>query len=114
MELRYYQSNAGRRPLVEWLADLKDSEARARILARLDILAAGSFGDVRPVGEGVLELRVRWGPGYRVYFARVGNLVVLLLCCGDKRDQDGDIKDAKRYYKDFKQRAAEGARRSRT
>ena len=74
----------------------------------------GSFGDARPVGQGVLELRVRWGPGYRVYFARVGDVVVLLLCGGDKRDQDGDIKDAKRYYQDFKRREAKGKPRSRT
>ena len=74
----------------------------------------GSFGDARPVGQGVLELRVRWGPGYRVYFARVGDVVVLLLCGGDKRDQDGDIKDAKRYYQDFKRRAAKATPRSRT
>jgi len=114
MELRYYQTRDGRQPLVEWLAGLSDKEARARIQARLDVVATGSLGDVRPVGEGVLELRIRWGPGYRVYFARIGQVVVLLLCGGDKKAQDEDIKTAKRHFKDFKQRAAEAAPRSRT
>src|SRR5437764_3535269 len=106
MELRYYQTSDGRQPFSEWLAALKDREARARIRIRLDIVELGSFGDSRPVGEGVLELRIDWGPGYRVYFARVGDLVVLLLCGGDKRAQDEDIKDAKRYFNDFKRRTA--------
>jgi putative addiction module killer protein len=96
---------------VEWLAGLVDRQARTRIEARLAIVAGGSFGDARPVGEGVMELRVDWGPGYRVYFARVGQVVVLLLCGGDKRTQDKDIKDAKDYFQDYKQRtAAKGGR----
>jgi putative addiction module killer protein len=111
MELRYYQTRDGRQPFVDWLAGLTDKEARARIQARLDVVATGSLGDVRSVGEGVLELRVRWGPGYRVYFARIGQVVVLL---PDKKAQDEDIKKAKQHFEDFKQRAAEAARRSRT
>lgn len=114
MELRYYQTRNRRQPFVEWLAALKDKEARARIQARLDVVAAGSFGDARPVGEGVLELRIRWGPGYRVYFARIGQVVVLLLSGGDKRAQDEDIKTAKSYFEDFKQRTAEPRIRPRT
>lgn len=106
MELRYYQTPDGRQPFVEWLGALTDHEARARIQGRLAAVAAGSLGDTRSVGEGVLELRVRWGPGYRVYFARVGDFVVLLLCGGDKRTQDKDIDDAKRYFRDFKRRTA--------
>ena len=94
MELRYYQTSDGRQPFSEWLAALEDLEGRARIRTSLDIVQLGSFGDSRPVGEGVLELRIDWGPGYRVYFARVGDLVVLLLCGGDKRAQGEDIKDA--------------------
>jgi putative addiction module killer protein len=113
MELRYYQTSDGRQPFSEWLAALEDREGRARIQTRLDIVQLGSFGDSRPVGEGVLELRVDWGPGYRVYFARVGHLVVLLLCGGDKRAQDEDIKDAKRYFNDFKRRTATPRSRGR-
>ncbi len=114
MELRYYQTRDGQQPFVEWLAGLTDKEARARIQARLDVVATGSFGDARPVGQGVLELRIRWGPGYRVYLARIGQVVVLLLCGGDKRAQDEDIKTAKRHFEDFKQRTAEAHKRPRT
>lgn len=111
MELRYYQTATGQQPFVEWLGRLVDKEARARIQARLDIVAAGSFGDARSVGEGVLELRVHWGPGYRVYFARDGQIVVLLLCGGDKRTQDEDIKTAKDHFNDFKRRTAKPSNR---
>lgn len=113
MELRYYQTADGRKPFVEWLAGLTDRQARAGIQARLDVVAAGSLGDTEPVGEGVLELRVHWGPGYRVYFARVGELVVLLLCGGDKRTQDKDIENAKRYFNDFKRRTPKPQPRGR-
>lgn len=98
---------------MEWLEALTDREARARIQARLDVVAAGSFGDVEPVGEGVLELRVHWGPGYRVYFARIGGGVVLLLCGGDKRTQHKDIEDAKGHFNDFKRRTAKPPGRDR-
>ena len=106
MELRHYQTRNGRQPFVEWLVGLADKEARARILARLSAVAAGSLGDARSVGGGVLELRIHWGPGYRVYFAREGPAVVLLICGGDKRTQDEDIKAAKDYLNDFKRRTA--------
>lgn len=111
MELRYYQSRSGRRPFVEWLQRLVDRQARMRIEARLAIVATGLFGDAKPVGNGVMELRIDWGPGYRVYFARLGEVVVLLLCGGNKRSQDRDIKDAKDYFQDYKRRAAEAGRR---
>jgi putative addiction module killer protein len=86
---------------------LNDAVARARIRARLARLMAGNFGDSEPVGDGVLELRIDWGPGYRVYFARLGQVVVLLLCGGDKRTQDKDIKRAKDYFRDYKARTAQ-------
>ena len=111
MELRYYQARSGRSPFVHWLERLDDGMARARIEARLATMAAGSFGDAKPVGGGVMELRVDWGPGYRVYFAREGPVVVLLLCGGDKRTQDTDIKRAKEYRDDYKRRTAGQARR---
>lgn len=114
MELRYYQTRNGRRPFAEWLAGLADRQARARIEARLAVVAAGSFGDAKAVGDGVLELRISWGPGYRVYLARVGRKDVLLLYGGDKRTQDEDIKDAKDYFEDFEQRTADAAGRSKT
>lgn len=107
VELRYYQTAAGARPFVAWLGGLADGQARARIQARLARVAAGNFGDVAPVGDGVLELRIDWGPGYRMYFARVGNVIVLLLCGGDKRTQQRDIKRAKDYFQDYKRRSAQ-------
>ncbi len=77
-----------------WLDGLRDIQARARILVRLERLASGNPGDVKPVGEGVSELRVNYGPGYRVYFKRQGLEVVILLAGGDKDSQTTDIKTA--------------------
>ncbi len=78
-----------------WLADLRDKRAVARILARLDRLAVGNPGDVKPVGEGISEMRIDYGPGYRVYFLQRGLLLIVLLCGGDKSAQDRDIARAK-------------------
>jgi putative addiction module killer protein len=110
VELRYYQTSAGERPFVEWLQDLDDRQARTRIEARLARVAVGNLGDVKPVGEGVLELRIDWGPGYRVYFSRLGKVIVLLLCGGDKRKQQKDIERAKAYFEDYKARTAKKPR----
>ena len=107
VELRYYQTAQGEQPFAEWLGGLADRQARARVQARLARVGAGNFGDVEPVGEGVLELRIDWGPGYRVYFARIGQVIVLLLCGGDKRTQQRDIKRAKDYFEDYKRRTAQ-------
>ena len=107
VELRYYQTKTGAQPFAEWLGGLADRQARARIQARIARVAAGNLGDVEKVGEGVLELKIDWGPGYRVYFARVGNVMVLLLCGEDKRTQQRDINRAKEYFEDYKKRAAQ-------
>jgi putative addiction module killer protein len=77
-----------------WFADLRDRAARARITARIRRLSLGNPGDVKPVGAGVSEMRIDYGPGYRVYFVARGEAVVILLCGGDKRTQDRDIKHA--------------------
>jgi putative addiction module killer protein len=79
----------------KWLTNLRDGIARARIAARVRRLALGNPGDVRPVGEGVSELRIDHGPGYRVYFVQRGAVLVVLLCGGNKRTQDRDIRTAK-------------------
>ncbi len=113
MELHYYQTSDGQRPFVDWLEGLKDRQARTRIEARLARVAVGNFGDAEPVGEGVMELRIDWGPGYRVYFARVGQMIVLLLCGGDKRTQRRDINRAKECFKDYKARSAQAKPRGR-
>ena len=78
-----------------WLSELRDRRAVARIAARLDRLASGNPGDTQPVGDGVSELRINYGPGYRVYFIQRGSVLIILLCGGDKSSQDRDIKQAK-------------------
>lgn len=84
-----------------WLDALRDVRARARVQARIERLAAGNAGDVEPVGEGVSELRIDYGPGYRVYFKRQGREVVILLAGGDKRTQSADIKTALRLARNL-------------
>ena len=113
MEIQYYQTSTGEQPFVAWMEGLKDRQARTRIEARLARVAVGNLGDVEPAGEGVMELRTDWGPGYRVYFARVGQLIVLLLCGGDKRTQQRDINRAKDCFEDYKARTAQRKPRGR-
>jgi putative addiction module killer protein len=84
----------------EWLQALKDSRAKARIAARTQRLAFGNPGDVRPVGGGVSELRIDFGPGYRVYYLQRGKVLIILLCGGDKSSQDKDIKLALKLAKE--------------
>ncbi len=83
-----------------WLRALRDSQARAKIAARVRRLAFGNPGDVRPVGEGVSEMRIHHGPGYRVYYIQRGAVLIILLCGGDKSTQDRDIAAAKRLAKE--------------
>jgi putative addiction module killer protein len=79
-----------------WMTSLRDRQARARIGRRIDRLALGNFGDVKNLGDGISELHIDYGPGYRVYFTATGRSIILLLCAGDKRTQDRDIAKAKR------------------
>lgn len=78
----------------KWIDGLKDIRARARILVRIERLKTGNPGDVKPVGEGVSEMRIDYGPGYRVYYKQVGQKIIILLAGGDKKSQKGDIKAA--------------------
>jgi putative addiction module killer protein len=84
-----------------WLVDLRDTTARARILVRIRRLELGNPGDVKPVGDGVSELRIPYGPGYRVYFTRQGQEIVILLCGGDKSFQGRDIIAARQMAKEL-------------
>jgi putative addiction module killer protein len=86
---------------VRWLNGLRDVRARARVLVRLERVVAGNFGDSKPVGQGVSELRIDYGPGYRVYFTRRGQWIVILLAGGDKSGQTADIKTAVRLAKNL-------------
>ena len=86
-----------------WLIGLKDRQARLRVMSRVDRLSEGNPGDVKPVGGGISDLRIDFGPGYRVYFMKRGLLVIVLLAGGDKRTQQVDIKRAIKIAKDWKE-----------
>ena len=105
-ELRRYAAADGRIPLSDWLASLRDQRARATIYRRLDRLEQGLLGEGKPCRDGVSELKIAAGPGYRIYFDRVGRSTLLLLGGGDKRTQTADIDRAAGYLRDFKRRAA--------
>jgi len=104
MELRRYLNTSGRDVFGEWLSKLRDVRTRAKIVARIDRLSAGNLGDCKALRGGLFELRIDWGPGYRVYYALAGKECVLLLCGGDKRKQSSDIKRALAYLKDYRER----------
>lgn len=101
----YYQTRDGRMPFRDWVASMDDRVAYAALMARLARLRLGLFGDCRPVGNGVQEMRIDIGPGYRAYVASTGGRVVLLLCGGDKRSQSRDIRQAKTYWRDHEERS---------
>jgi putative addiction module killer protein len=103
-EIREYLTETGHNAFREWLLSLRDSQARARIRVRLNRVRLGNLGDCKPVGEGVLELRMDFGPGYRVYLGQDGAVLVILLCGGDKRTQERDIKTAKEYWQSYRRR----------
>ena len=87
----------------KWRIRLKDERIRALIASRLDRLAFGNAGDVRPVGQGISELRIDYGPGYRIYFMKRGNTIIILLCGGDKGTQTKDIQTAKRLASEWRE-----------
>jgi putative addiction module killer protein len=101
-ELRVYESSSGKVPFEDWIEGLRDAKGRAQIQVRMDRLEQGNLGDCKPVGQGVLEIRIDIGPGYRVYFGEDGPVVILLLIGGDKSTQDKDIKTAKRYWQQYR------------
>jgi len=107
LELRYYLASDGESPFEDWFSGL-DAAAGAKVAVALARLEQGNLSNVRGVGEGVLEYKIDWGPGYRVYFGRDGDLVVILLAGGTKRRQEKDIEAAKVYWKDYKQRRPGG------
>lgn len=104
IEILRYQTAEGKEPVSEWLQSLRDKQVQAKLMVRIKRLEAGNFGDCDPVGEGVQELREHFGSGYRVYFARHGQAVVILLCAGSKKSQANDINTAKTYWADWKRR----------
>ena len=105
VEIRKYCRPDGVVPFDGWMAKLRNARAKARILVQLDRLKLGLPGDWRAVGAGVFELRFHEGKGYRVYFAREGMTVVVLLCAGDKAMQGSDIERAKSYWRAYRRPA---------
>jgi putative addiction module killer protein len=103
-EVRIYRLAAGRMPYAEWMDALSDDRARQKVDARIARLRIGNFGVARSVGDGVQELKIDFGPGYRVYFGRDGDTLVILLCGGTKGTQNEDIRKAKEFWKDYKAR----------
>ena len=99
-----YTDEQDRSPYAEWLASLRDVRARARIIMQVDRMELGLFGDSEPIGEGLSELKIHYGPGYRVYYGKVGQAAYLLLCGGDKSTQSKDIKRAKTYWQEYERR----------
>lgn len=104
VDVRHYVNRSGRDIFGDWLSKLADVRAEAKIAARINRIAAGNFGDCKSLGHGIYELRIDWGPGYRVYYAMIGQSIVLLLCGGDKRTQAVDIAKAEACVSDYKAR----------
>jgi putative addiction module killer protein len=103
-EIVRYQREDGTEPYTEWFGRLRDEKAAAKILTRLHRIESGNLGDHKSVGEGVSELRIDVGAGYRVYFGMRDAVMVILLCGGDKNSQERDIARAKKFWVDWKRR----------
>jgi putative addiction module killer protein len=99
--VQIYVAHNGKAPFEEWMHSLRDKQTRARILTRIDRVRLGNLGDCASVGAGVYELRIHFGPGYRVYFGLHGAEVVLLLCAGAKSSQARDVELARSYWREF-------------
>ena len=100
-----YTDKVGKEPFTRWLNSLKDARDRRRILARLRRIEQGNYGDCKPIRDGVFELRLFFGPGYRIYFGKDGETLVILLCGGDKNSQGKDIRQAIMYWNEYKTNA---------
>lgn len=107
-QILYYETEDGRQPFREWFVSLKDIETRNKIRVRIDRISLGNFGYCKSVGEGVLELKIDFGPGFRVYFGQVKDELVLLLIGGDKKSQKRDIETAHNYWADYRRRHDKG------
>lgn len=105
--LRNYKTQSGKIPFLDWLKTIKDPIVRHRIRRRLDRVELGNFGDYKILDGDVCELRLDFGPGFRIYFAETGDVIVILLCGGDKSTQEKDIKTAKKYWKELLERSHE-------
>jgi len=98
--IEYYETDTGKCPYLEWEAELP-IELRAQIRKRLNRVRLGNFGDIDHIEDSIFELRIHSGAGYRIYYAKKGNKIVILLCAGNKKSQDRDIAKAKKYWEDL-------------
>lgn len=103
-EVEIYETSRGKRPFDTWFEDIREYNSRAKILTRIDRLKVGNFGDCKSVGDHVCELRIHYGPGFRIYYSKIGNKLILLLCGGNKSSQTKDINKAKEYLEDYQNR----------
>jgi putative addiction module killer protein len=103
-EVEVYETQQGKQPFTEWLDSLKDGQGVDKILLRIRRVQSGNLGDHKFIDEGVFELRVKFGPGYRIYFGKVENRIILLLCGGDKGSQGNDIRQALKFWSDYNER----------
>lgn len=103
-QLRYYTTENGKTPFLEWFTKIKDQLTKIRIRRRLDRIELGNYGDYKVLGEGLCELRLDFGSGYRIYFTEQAEEIVMLLCSGDKSTQSADIETARLYLKELKAR----------
>ena len=108
-QILMYQTTGGIVPFEQWVSSLKDKNLRHRVTSRLDRLVLGNFGDVKQIAVGVLELRLHFGPGYRIYCGLDGDTIIILLCAGDKSTQSNDISRAQKYWKDYLRRKHESS-----
>lgn len=100
--IQEYITGEGKNPFREWFDSLKDIRTQAKVDVRLGRLRFGNFGDTKSLGKGVYELRIHFGPGYRIYYGLEGNKIVILLCAGDKSSQKKDIKKAVIFWEEYK------------
>ncbi len=103
-QIEYSLNRSGEIPFLEWFVALRNEQAKTRIMQRLYRLESGHFGDCKPCRDGVWELRIDIGPGYRIYYARSGKQIIVLLCAGDKQSQSADIPKACDYWRDWQTR----------
>ncbi|MGB5769029.1 MAG: type II toxin-antitoxin system RelE/ParE family toxin [Crocosphaera sp.] len=111
IEIKLLETDEGKVPFEEWYNSLKDKVTKVRVRRHLDRVALGNFGDTESVGEGIYELRLHFGAGYRVYFSRVGNTVIVLVGGGDKSSQKKDIVQAKSLWRKYKDEAQKYVRK---
>ena len=104
IEIEFYETPSGCCPFDDWFESIREKLTCAKIITRLDRLKLGNFGDCKSLGDGIAELRIHYGSGLRVYYSKIGNKVLLLLCGGDKSSQTKDISKAKEYLKEYQSR----------